>query len=186
MKMILMTLLFVSNCVFAHGNIDNKHGACTLKISKEHAIHLTAYQPSTHEGEVFCQDAPDLVETIMVLDFMEEDLKQLPLAFSMGYMNGEVVEPIAALPLTTYPQGSMLLKFTPEVVGKYQGNVMFLDKDGHDTSRDFMFYVGERSPNSSEPSGTQQVLRVLVMLLLGFGAIYFIYIKFIGRSKEEF
>ncbi|PCH85218.1 MAG: hypothetical protein COB26_08900 [Piscirickettsiaceae bacterium] len=184
MKLILILLFVISNAVYAHGNIDNKHGACTLKISKEHAIHLTAYQPSTHEGEVYCQDAPDLVETTIVLDFMEEDLKKRPFSFSMAYMNGKNVEPLTALPLQLYPQGSMLLKFTPEVVGVYQGKVMFLDEDGHDSSREFNFYIGERSPNSSAPSSAQTVIKWLIVMMFVLGGVYVVYTKWVNKERD--
>lgn len=185
MKIILFTLLLMSGHVLGHGNIDNKNGACTLKIAEERAIHLTAYQPSTHEGEVFCQDAPDVVETILVLDFMEADSKKNPFSFSIGYFNEDKLEPIAALPLQLYPKGSMLLKFLPKAAGKYHGKVMFLDKDGQDSSREFDFYIGERSPNSREPSGTQQVLKWLVVLLFVLGGTYFVYMKIINKREND-
>ena len=184
MKMMLFMMLLISNYVFAHGNIDNKNGACTLKISEEHSIHLTAYQPSTHEGEVFCQDAPDLVETIMVLDFMEEDSKKLPFAFSLAYMNDGELEPLNALPFALYPQGSMLFKFIPKAVGKYHAEVKFIDKDGHDTTSDFDFYVGQKSPNSREPTGTQQVVKWLVIMLVVLGVFYMIYTKRVNRERD--
>ena len=186
MKACLVLLLFLSNYVFAHGNIDNKHGACTLKIAEERGIHLTAYQPSTHEAEVFCQNAPDLVETTIVLDFMEEDSKGFPFAFSIGYVGDDgLEEPLGALPLKLYPQGSMLLKFTPREKGKYHGKVMFLDKDGHDTTREFDFYIGELGPNSREPSNTQQVVKWLVIFMLIAGSLYMIYVKRVSRRDME-
>ena len=122
----------------------------------------------------------------MVLDFMEEDLKKLPFSFSISYINGEALEPLAALPLSTFPMGSMLLKFLPPANGIYRGKVVFLDEKGHDSSREFDFYVGEQSPNSSEPSGTQDVVRVLVILVFGIGGLYFLYLKVVNRKKEEF
>ncbi|MEO1888533.1 MAG: hypothetical protein ABGX33_01290 [Cycloclasticus sp.] len=186
MKVILIALLLASNYAIAHGNIDNKHGACTLMIGKDRGIHLTAYQPSTQEGEVFCQEAPDLVETTLVLDFMEEDSKKMPFSFSIGYINGAVVEPLSALALDTYPQGSMLLKFTPQQKGIYHGKVMFLNKEGHDTSREFDFYVGEQHPNSAEPTSTQQIVKWIAIFLLVFGGVYVIYTKRVNREDEEF
>ncbi|PCI20928.1 MAG: hypothetical protein COB62_04070 [Piscirickettsiaceae bacterium] len=184
MKLIIGLLFFITNAVYGHGNIDTKGGACTLKIGEEHAIHVTAYQPSTHEGEVFCQDAPDVVETTIVLDFMEEDLKKLPFALSIGYDNAGVVEPLAALPLGLFPRGSMLLNFTPKTTGKYRAKVMFLDKEGHDTSREFDFYIGEQSPNSREPSSAQQVVKWLVIALFALGAVYILYIKRVSRDRD--
>jgi len=184
MKRSLVLLLFLSNYAFAHGNIDNKHGACTLKIAEERGIHLTAYQPSTHEAEVFCQNAPDLVETMIVLDFMEEDSKAFPFSFSIGYMGDDGLEPIAALPLELYPQGSMLLKFTPRDKGKYRGEVMFLNKEGHDTTREFDFYIGELGPNSREPSSTQQIVKWLIVFMLIVGSAYVMYVKRVGRHEN--
>lgn len=184
MRVILFSLFFISHAVFAHGNIDNKHGACTLKISEDRAIHVSVYQPSTHEGDVFCQEAPDVVETIMVLDFMEEDSKKSPFAFSIGFDNDGVIEPIGGLPLTLYPQGSMLLKFLPKSIGKYHAKVMYLDEIGHDISREFDFYIGQRSPNSREPSSTQSVIKWLVILMVILGGLYILYLKRVNKDND--
>jgi hypothetical protein len=186
MKIFCIILLCISNYAFAHGNIDNKHGACTLMIAKDRGIHLTAYQPSTQKSEVYCQQAPDLVETTIVLDFMEEDSKKMPFSFSMGYMNNDVFEPLSALALDVYPKGSMLLKFMPKVEGKYHGKLMFLDQDGHSTEREFDFYIGQRHPNSSEPTSTQQVVKWLVVIIFVFGGLYFLYVKRANKEEEDF
>jgi hypothetical protein len=186
MRIFLLGLVFIGNYAFAHGNLDTKNGACTLMIGKDRGIHLTAYQPSTQEGEVYCQQAPDLVETTIVLDFMEEDSKKLAFSFSIGYMNEDVFEPISALPLDSYRKGSMLLKFTPKVKGRYHGKVLYLDKDGHDTTRDFDFYIGQRHPNSSEPTSTQQIVKWIAIFLVVFGGIYIIYTKRVNREEDEF
>ena len=185
MRASLVVLLFISNYVFAHGNIDNKHGACTLKLAEGRGIHLTAYQASTHKGEVFCQSAPDLVETTIVLDFMEEDSKGFPFSFSIAYINGESVEPLAALPLALYPQGSMLLSFMPKQKGKYHGKVIFLDKSGHDATREFDFYVGELGPNSREPSSTQQIVKWLLISLLILSVLYIWYVKKVNKDQDQ-
>lgn len=184
-KIILTMLLFVSNYAFSHGNIDNKDGACTLNIGHERSIHLSAYQPSTHEGEVFCQGVPDVVDTTIVLDFMEEDSKGFAFAFSIGYMNNEVLEPLSSLPFQLYPQGSILLNFTPQAEGKYRAKVMYLDKEGHDTSKEFDFYIGELGPNSREPSSTQQIVKWIFIFMLVFGGIYLVYTKRVNREKGE-
>lgn len=185
MRFLLLSLFFISQGLLAHGNIDTKGGACTLKISEEHAIHVTAYQPSTHEGEVFCQDAPDVVETTIVLDFMEEDLKLLPFALSIGYDNAGVIEPLAALPLGLFPRGSMLLNFTPKTTGKYHAKVMFLDKEGHDTSKEFDFYIGERSPNSAEPSNIQETVKWAAVLFFVLGGAFVFYTKRVNRERDS-
>jgi len=186
MKIALIVLLGVSNFVFAHGNIDNKDGACTLKIGHERSIHLSAYQSSTHEGEVFCQGVPDIVETTLVLDFMEEDSKAFPFAFSIGRMNKDVFEPISSLPFKVYPQGSILLTFQPEVEGKYHAEVIYLDKEGHDSKREFDFYIGELGPNSREPSSTQQIVKWIFIVMIVFGGIYWVYTKRISRKEDDF
>ncbi|ORU94199.1 MAG: hypothetical protein A6F72_08365 [Cycloclasticus sp. symbiont of Poecilosclerida sp. N] len=185
-QIILFIFLLASNDAFAHSNIDTKHGACTLMIGKERGIHITVYQPSTQEGEVFCQQAPDLVETTVVLDFMEEDSKKLPFAFSIGYMNDDVLEPLSSLDFDVYPQGSMLLKFTPKQTGKYHGKVIFLNKDGHDKARDFDFYIGERHPSSAEPSSTQELIKWVMLFILVFGGVYVAYSKRINKDEDDF
>jgi hypothetical protein len=115
---------------------------------------------------------------------MEEDSKKSPFSFSIGFDNKGAIEPIVALPLTLYPQGSMLLKFLPKSIGKYHGTVMYLDKEGHDISREFDFYIGQRSPNSKEPSGTQQVIKWLLIALVVLGGAYIVYTKRVNRGDD--
>lgn len=177
MKIAGLLLLLASQFAFAHGNLAVKDGACTFKASTNYAIHFTAYQPSTHEGEVFCQSAPDLVETTIVLDFMEKELKELPVAFSIGYVNKGEVQPIKGTKLAQYPQGFLTLNFTPEEKGQYRGTFLFIDEQQKQQVREIDFYIGELGPNSREPSSTQEVIKWIVMVLIALSVFYFLYIR---------
>lgn len=182
MKIISIILLLISSKALAHGNIDNKYGVCTLQLAGERAVHLSAYQAKSHEGEVFCQHAPDLVETTMVLDFMEEDSKTLPFALSIDYMSAESAESLLDEPWRLYPQGSMLFNFVPRDIGRYHVRVMFMDNEGESHSRGFDFYIGKTGPNSREPSNVQQIIKWFLMILFAIGACYLFYIKRINRE----
>jgi len=182
MKIISIILLLISVKALAHGGIDNKYGVCTLQLEGERAVHLSAYQSSSHEGEVFCQNAPDLVETTLVLDFMEEDSKALPFALSIDYMSAESAETLVEESLRLYPQGSMLFNFVPRGIGRYHVRVMFMDNEGESHSRGFDFYIGETGPNSREPSNAQQIIKWFLVTLFAIGACYLFYIKRISRE----
>lgn len=183
MKYLFLFALVVSGAAIAHGNIDVKNGACTLKISELNSVHLSAYQPFENEGEVYCESVPELAETFIVIDFMEEDLKKRPVAFSISYGEGDKSKVLASSPLKLNPQGSILLKFNPVEKGKYHGQVVSLDEDGHDASRGFDFYIGELGPNSKEASLLQTSLRYFLILLFFVGGGYILFIKRV--VKEE-
>ena len=46
-----------------------------------YTAHFTAYQPDTRGNEEFCEDLPDTGESIFVLDYLHDSLKEVPVDF---------------------------------------------------------------------------------------------------------
>jgi hypothetical protein len=46
-----------------------------------YSAHFTAYQPGISGNEQFCQDLPNTGETIFVLDYLHQSLKEVPVDF---------------------------------------------------------------------------------------------------------
>jgi len=75
-----------------HHACSNNHTAAHVASSETQQIfylrqidfysaHFTAYQPDTSGNEQFCQDLPDTGETIFVLDYLHQSLKEVPVDF---------------------------------------------------------------------------------------------------------
>lgn len=46
-----------------------------------YTAHFTAYQPATSGNEEFCEDLPETGESIFVLDYLHDSLKEVPVDF---------------------------------------------------------------------------------------------------------
>src|SRR5258705_4420405 len=63
--------------VSAHGGVSVENDMCKLRVGP-YQMHFTGYQPiSAPEVEV-CEDIPKTGQTIIVLDYIDEKLRDLP------------------------------------------------------------------------------------------------------------
>lgn len=53
---------------------------CVIKMGFLTA-HFTIYQPETHANEEFCEDIPDVGQTVFVMDYLHASLKEMPVDF---------------------------------------------------------------------------------------------------------
>ena len=74
-------LLFLGQPVLAGGGgiVANK-GACVVTMDF-YTAHFTAYQPDSSDNEEFCQELPGPGETIFVLNYLHDTLKEVPVDF---------------------------------------------------------------------------------------------------------
>ena len=64
----------------AGGGLVLEGDVCIIRIDF-YSAHFTAYQPGTSGNEQFCRDLPDTGETIFVLDYLHQSLKEVPVDF---------------------------------------------------------------------------------------------------------
>ena len=62
---------------FAHGGLSLEEDYCVLTIGK-YEMHFSGYQPENNGPKEFCEDIPETGNTIVVLDFMDDELRSLP------------------------------------------------------------------------------------------------------------
>ena len=53
---------------------------CVIQIDFFQA-HFTIYQPQTRANKEYCEDIPDVTNTVFVLDYLHNSLKEMPLDF---------------------------------------------------------------------------------------------------------
>ena len=64
----------------AGGGLVLEDDVCVIWIDF-YSAHFTAYQPGNSGNEQFCQDLPAVGETIFVLDYLHQSLKDVPVDF---------------------------------------------------------------------------------------------------------
>jgi hypothetical protein len=72
--------LLLSVSALAGGGMVLREDKCIIEIGFYDA-HFTAYQPQTRGNEQFCQELPDIGETLFVLDYLHGSMKEVPIDF---------------------------------------------------------------------------------------------------------
>ena len=72
--------LLLSAPVWAGGGMVLREDKCIIEIGF-YDTHFTAYQPQTRGNEQFCQELPDVGETLFVLDYLHGSMKEVPIDF---------------------------------------------------------------------------------------------------------
>lgn len=123
---------------------------CKLRIGP-HEMHFTGYQPERTDTKEFCEDIPSVGQTVVVLDFVDYELRELPVEVRIvsGSSNGGNLESgtVLLLPAQTYPTGTIHFDHNFPDAGKYVGLVTVTSKGQRYVSR-FPFAVGEPFTNS--------------------------------------
>jgi hypothetical protein len=82
-----LLLLFSLTCLLlwatqlnAHGGVAFEEDACVISIGFLKA-HFTGYQPQSGGNKEFCEDIPEVTESVFVIDYLHDFLKQIPVDF---------------------------------------------------------------------------------------------------------
>lgn len=158
-----------STATLAHGGLSMDKDICKLRLGPYY-MHFTGYlvnasRPNTE----FCEDIPATGKVIIVLDALDQALREMPVQIQIVTDVGEgsasetkaAAQTVAELPAKVYPAGSVSLEHTFEQPGRFVGIVSAGDK-GEFVSR-FPFSVGI----AKRPYGFYGLLVLIVMA--GFG-----------------
>lgn len=66
--------------LLAGGGMVIEGDVCIIRIDF-YSAHFTAYQPAKRGSEQFCQRLPDTGETIFVLDYLHQSMREVPVSF---------------------------------------------------------------------------------------------------------
>lgn len=156
--------------VYAHGGLSMAEDMCKLTVGP-YMMHFTGYQPTSTQEKQFCEDIPATGETVVVLDYIEQDLRALPTEVRIikdtGSEDNLDAITILHLPPKVYPNGSINFTYTFEQPGKFVG-IVTVGEDPKYVSR-FPFSVGELNVASK----LLNIYMVPVVALLLVGAIFF-------------
>ena len=136
--------VFVSTQAHAHGGLSMAEDMCKLTVGP-YMMHFSGYQPENTQQKQFCEDIPATGHTIVVLDYIEQELRTLPAEVRIikdtGSEDNLEANTVFHLPAKVYANGSIDFNHTFEQPGKFVGIVTVGEKGEHISK--FPFSVGE-------------------------------------------
>jgi len=122
----------------AAGGVVGEAGSCMIEIGF-YTAHFTIYQPESSTNEEFCEELPDLGNTVFVLDYLHATLKEVPVDFRIirdvqnfgrfvKLKHIQEIEDLSAqtvfyAPSTIYSSERLLVKYNFQQSGDYIGIV---------------------------------------------------------------
>jgi hypothetical protein len=151
-----IALLALPAVALAHGGVSMENDMCKLRVGP-YAMHFTGYQPVSAPELEFCEDIPATGQTIIVLDYLDPKLRDLPVEVRIvrDVADSSDLDRITVfhMPAALYPRGNLVIDHTFPEPGRFVGIVTV----GEHVSR-FPFAVGTRP-------------RRALLLYAGFGAL---------------
>ena len=162
----LLAAVFIAGEATAHGGLSMEKDYCKLRIGP-YVMHFTGYQPGDGYRKEFCEDIPSTGATIVVLDFIDDVLRDLPVALRIIRDDGGGQDLDSAtvyhVPPKIYPMGTFSFDYQFEQPGNYVGLVTVADRNQQVIGR-FPFSVG--APFYRRYSS------LAALLAIGFGVVY--------------
>jgi hypothetical protein len=165
---LLLTIgLLVPRLAIGHGGLSMDKDLCRLTIGP-YTMHFVGYQPDSSAEKEFCEDIPQTGRTIVVLDFVDQELREMPAEVRIIRDSGSEANldavTVLHVPAKLYPNGSLHFEHTFKEPGKFVGLVTVAGKQN----------LVARFPFSVSSGGSGGRLWVWVLLAVAIGAgLYF-------------
>ena len=164
----------------AHGGLSMAEDMCKLTIGP-YMMHFTGYQPEHTQAKQFCEDIPATGHTVVVLDYIEPELRSLPTEVRIIRDTGSEQDlqavTVLHMPPKVYPNGSVDFDYNFDKPGKFVGLVTVGDKQQH-VSR-FPFSVGESNMFS------RYILSIYMVPLAAIAAVAALFFFLRDRRKSS-
>ncbi|MGH8579836.1 MAG: hypothetical protein ACREVK_06875 [Gammaproteobacteria bacterium] len=145
-----MALFWCGNA-WAHGGVSIEFDKCVLKIGS-YLMHFTGYQPETSGGTEFCEDIPGAGHAIIVMDFVDPQLRKLDTDLKIvqadswtaaqAYKLGDAAKEVVYYPPKKYKGGSITVDHNFLEPGYFVG-IVTAEGDNHEKMASlFPFSVG--------------------------------------------
>jgi len=64
----------------AHGSVVDGGDGCTIQMDF-YSAHFTVFQPETRQHREYCEDLPDVTESVFVMEYLHNSLREVPIEF---------------------------------------------------------------------------------------------------------
>lgn len=132
---------------YAHGGLSMDEDTCKLRVGR-YVMHFAGYQPENTAAKEFCEDIPATGPTVVVLDYVDAELRDMPTEVRIIRDTGSEhdLEAITVLhlPPKVYPTGTLSFEHKFDQPGKFVGLVTVGDQNKSGSR--FPFSVGGGMP----------------------------------------
>ena len=112
----------------AHGSLSMEKDICKLTIGN-YQMHFAGYQPQLARAE-FCEDIPSIGATAIVLDFVQPQLRGIPVEVKiLRKADGSEDQVVFERTSQVYPNGTISIRHTFTEPGAYVGIVSVATAD---------------------------------------------------------
>ncbi|MBI3275489.1 MAG: hypothetical protein HYZ60_06015 [Methylocystis sp.] len=132
----------------AHGGVSSNDGQCIMKIGPD-TMNFTGYQPLKSRDQ-FCDDIPDVGPTIVVLDAVQPELRDMALEIRILRNVGQANDndnldqnTETYVPPKKYRTGTLNFEYNFANKGNFIGLVKATGDDGREYVSRFPFSVGQ-------------------------------------------
>lgn len=147
---------------------------CVLHIGP-YKMYFASYLPDTFYERKFCQELPGAGNAVLVLDYVEHELRSLPVEVRIIQDTGSEANldaiTIAHLPTKIHPTGSISVKHNFDNPGKFVGLVTIGENHEHVTR--FSFSVGQQGVMSH----LTHYIMIIVPVMVGLAVAVFFVIR---------
>jgi hypothetical protein len=175
---VFLGMLFANTAVYAHGGVSIEFDTCVLKIGS-YRMHLTGYQPETSGGEEFCEDIPATGNAIIVLDYVDDPLRDMMAGLrviekdswtaAQSPSGDDQAKTILEVPPKLYKAGSVKIERRFDKPGYFVGFVT-AEKGQEKLVSRFPFSVGYGKGAMSTAGGGGYAMFGIIALVLVAGA----------------
>jgi hypothetical protein len=128
----------------AHGGLSMEEDTCKLRVGR-YFMHFVGYQPESPRGpKEFCEDIPETGHTVVVLDYLSDELRDMPAEVRIVRDTGSLTDldaiTVLHLPPKLYPSGSLNFEMDFKEPGRFVGLVIVGERERSSTQ--FPFSVG--------------------------------------------
>lgn len=172
-----LLLLTVSTVSWSHGGVMNEGNECKLRVGP-YVMNFSGYQPENNVSKQFCDDMPTVGKSIIVLDFIDNKLRDMTVNFrvikadapALGTEEDGIVKedelaqtPFFEIPAKSYPTGTMTISQEFLEKGHFVGYVVVEGENEKFISR-FPFSVGY--PKAGIPAALKIPIAVFLVIII--------------------
>ena len=110
----------------AHGGLSMDQDMCKLRVGR-YLMHFVGYQPDSAAATEFCEDIPQTGRTVVVLDYIDAELRDLPAEVRIIRDTGSEANldeiTVFHLPAAVHPTGTLHFEHVFTEPGKFVGLV---------------------------------------------------------------
>lgn len=80
--LVVIALALSGSWARSHGSVVDGSDNCTIHMDF-YSAHFNVYQPRSQGARTFCEDLPAVTDTVFVLEYLHDSLRQVPVEFRM-------------------------------------------------------------------------------------------------------